>query len=91
VPWWWGVERESLRRRESRLVRDGESFSLQTVDHGQVVPYSGDDPVLTAQQGVLRVGSHSKFGYGEFRVRPASEDRVPERVTAVGDLQEGDA
>jgi hypothetical protein len=90
VPWWWGVDGESLRRRESRLVRDNESYELTTVDHGQIVPHAGDDPVMTAQQSVLRVGSHSKFGFGEFRVRPASEDRVPERATAVSDVQEGD-
>lgn len=79
VPWWWGVDDESIRRRESRLMQDGESFELETVDHGQVVPYAGSDPVGTARQGVLRVGSHSKFGFGEFRVRPAGDDRVPER------------
>lgn len=91
VPWWWGVDGESLRQRESRLVRGDESYALTTVDHGQIVPYSGDDPVMTAQRGVLRVGSHSKFGFGEFRVRPVSEDRVPGRATAVSDVQEGDA
>ncbi|ELZ21062.1 hypothetical protein C475_18928 [Halosimplex carlsbadense 2-9-1] len=91
VPWWWGVDDESLRRRESRLVRGGESFELTTVDHGQVVPYTGSDPVMTAQQGVLRVGSHSKFGFGEFRVRPASEDRVQGRASPSGDVREGGA
>ncbi|QLH83801.1 hypothetical protein [Halosimplex pelagicum] len=79
VPWWWGVDDGELRRRESRLVQGGESYELTTVDHGQVVPYTGSDPVATARQGVVRVGSHSKFGFGEFRVRPAGADRVPGR------------
>jgi hypothetical protein len=31
---------------------------------------------------VLRVGTHSRFGFGELRVRPPGEDRVPERRAA---------
>jgi len=89
VPWWWdtsvaGVPGDAptrdrrLRRREERLV--GESvYELATVDHGQVVGYTGNDPVQTAKNGVRRLGTHARFGFGELRVRPASHDRVPER------------
>jgi hypothetical protein len=90
VPWWWRVDTDGtlpgstggLRRRETRLVDGSESYSVTTVDHGQVVQYAGDDPVATARNGVLRVGTHSRFGFGEFRVRPPGEDRVPERHAA---------
>nr|WP_303645959.1 hypothetical protein [Halorussus marinus] len=88
VPWWWrvdtaetrsGLSTGELRRRETRLADGAESYVVDTVDHGQIVEYAGDDPVETARNGVLRVGTHSRFGFGEFRVRPATEDRVPER------------
>jgi len=46
------------------------------IDHGQVVGYAGDRPVETAINGIQRVGTHAKFGFGEFRVRPVSKDRV---------------
>jgi hypothetical protein len=35
-----------------------------------VVAYEGDRPVETAKSGILRVGSHSKYGFGELRVKP---------------------
>lgn len=87
IPWWWRVDTDEttlgstggLRRRETRLVDGSESNTVRAVDHGQVVQYAGDDPVATARNGVLRVGTHSRFGFGEFRVRPPGEDRVPER------------
>ncbi len=91
VPWWWCVDDvgdaspDGLRRRETRLVDGAESHVLVTVDHGQVIGYAGSDPVGTAKNGVLRVGTHSRFGFGEFRVRPANEDRVPERGAVEGD------
>jgi len=74
VPWWWAAERAGLREREERLVDQRESFDLQTVDHGQVVEYQGDRPVETAKNGVRRVGSHSRCGFGEFRVVPAENE-----------------
>ncbi|QKY19673.1 hypothetical protein B4589_004495 [Halolamina sp. CBA1230] len=88
VPWWWRVESdavqaspggEELRRRETRLVDGDASYAVETVDHGQVVAYAGSDPVRTAKNGVTRVGTHSRFGFGELRVRPAGTDRVPGR------------
>ncbi len=79
VPWWWGVDDDELRRRETRLVDGGDVFVVETFDHGQTVTYTGSNPVRTAFNGVLRVGTHSRFGFGELRVRPADEDRVPER------------
>ncbi|UPV73931.1 hypothetical protein M0R89_15495 [Halorussus limi] len=90
VPWWWRVDTDELspvsqgglRRRATRLVDGDETYAVTTVDHGQVVQYAGDEPVETARNGVLRVGTHSRFGFGEFCVRPASEDRVSERRAA---------
>jgi hypothetical protein len=109
IPWWWDPtpgsdaaatigthtpDGESLRRRREQLVVDGETYEVQTVDHGQVVGYAGDRPIETAKNGVLRVGTHSRHGFGELRVRPAGEDRVPERAvsadeTATGQLGQG--
>lgn len=84
VPWWWGTPDRGVRRRETRLVHGGNQYVVETVDHGQVVAYAGDDAVATARNGVLRVGTHSRFGFGELRVRPASTDRVPARRDATG-------
>jgi hypothetical protein len=83
VPWWWGVDGE-LRRRTTRLVKGEDNYTLQTIDHGQVVRYTGDEPIRTAINGILRVGTHSKYGFGEFRLRPADCDRVPERAAEQG-------
>ena len=91
VPWWWDVDEsavsipasgDGLRRRETRLAVDGDTHSLSVVDHGQVVEYAGGDVVGTAINGVLRVGSHAKYGFGELRLRPPSTDRVPKRLPA---------
>jgi hypothetical protein len=81
IPWWWACDEDALRRRTTRLVAGADEFAVETIDHGQVVTYAGDDPVATAQNGVTRVGTHAKFGFGEFRVRPASADRVAARAT----------
>jgi hypothetical protein len=70
VPWWWKEDRRDLREREERVLEQREVYKLQTVDHGQVVTYEGDRPVETAKSGILRVGSHSKYGFGELRVKP---------------------
>ena len=75
VPWWWDSPHE-LRRRQEQLIVGEDVFELETVDHGQRVRFTGCDPVSTARNGVLRVGSHSKFGFGEFRLRPTADDRV---------------
>jgi hypothetical protein len=85
VPWWWGAT-DACRRRRTRLYKGADTYRLETVDHGQVFTYTGDTPVETALNGVRRVGTHSKFGFGEFRLRPAVADRVPERnlVTSGG-------
>jgi hypothetical protein len=48
-------------------------YELDAVDHGQVVAYDGSDAVGTARSGVVRVGTHSRFGFGELRVRPRSD------------------
>jgi hypothetical protein len=83
VPWWWGVDGD-LRRRATRLVKGDDSYPVHTIDHGQVVRYTGEDPIRTAINGVLRVGTHAKYGFGEFRLRPADADRVPERGAEQG-------
>jgi hypothetical protein len=70
VPWWWKEDRRDLREREEKVLEQREVYTLQTVDHGQVVAYEGDRPVETAKSGILRVGSHSKYGFGELRVKP---------------------
>jgi len=70
VPWWWREDRRNLREREEKVLEQREVYTLQTVDHGQVVAYEGDRPVETAKSGTFRVGSHSKYGFGELRVKP---------------------
>lgn len=89
IPWWLSRDGRTtdtgLRQREERLVHDGTVYPLETIDHGQVVAYTGNDPIQTAQNGILHVGTHSRFGFGEFRLRPASDDRVPERDGALGE------
>ncbi|MDL0132047.1 hypothetical protein PNP59_14155 [Halobacterium salinarum] len=70
VPWWWKEDRHDLREREENILEQREVYTLQTVDHGQVVAYEGDRPVETAKSSILRIGSHSKYGFGELRVKP---------------------
>jgi hypothetical protein len=73
IPWWWAESRDELRLREEKILEQREVFRLETVDHGQVVEYLGDRPVETAKNGLQRVGSHSRYGFGELRVKPLSE------------------
>jgi len=75
VPWWWAENREDLRFREEKILEQREVYRLQTVDHGQVVTYLGDHPIETAKNGLLRVGSHSRYGFGELRVKPLGEQK----------------
>ena len=75
VPWWWDEDRNNFREREEKLVEQREEYRLQTVDHGQVVEYAGNRPVATARNGICRVGSHSKCGFGEIRVVPVEQNR----------------
>jgi len=81
VPGWWelpaDVTGQGLRRRDTRLVAGDTVNAVATVDHGQVVWYAGSTPVRTARNGVTRVGTHAKYGFGELRVRPASDLTVP--------------
>jgi len=98
IPWWWATAHAStrpvddgLRRREERLVTGGDMHTLECVDHGQVVGYAGSDPVTTARNGVMRVGTHSRYGFGELRVRPASDDRVPDRAEQTRNIEEPDS
>jgi hypothetical protein len=73
VPWWWAENRDDLRFRDEKILEQREVFDLVTVDHGQVVKYLGDRPVETAKNGLTRVGSHSRYGFGELRVKPLDE------------------
>jgi len=75
VPWWWAECRDELRVRTEKILEQREVFELETVDHGQVVSYTGDRPVETAKAGLKRVGSHSRYGFGEFRVEPIREQK----------------
>lgn len=84
VPWWWDTGRTALRQREEKVLEQGEVYRLQTVDHGQVVAYEGDRPVETAKSGISRVGTHSKYGFGELRVKPV-EPRSDGRQMSVGE------
>lgn len=73
VPWWWAENRDDLRLRAEKIVEQRKAFDLMTVDHGQVVTYLGDRPVETAKNGLTRVGSHARYGFGELRVKPLAE------------------
>ena len=44
------------------------------MDYGQVVKYLGDRPVETAKNGTTRVGTHSRYGFGELRLKPLGEE-----------------
>ena len=81
VPWWWIESRANLREREEKILEQREGYKLQTVDHGQVVTYAGDQPVETAKNGLTRVGTHSKYGFGEFRVTPIQSRSSEEQST----------
>ena len=75
IPWWWKGCRGELREREEKIVEQQETHRLQTVDHRQVTMYEGNRPLKTAKSGILRVGTHSKQGFGEFRVRPGDSPK----------------
>lgn len=70
VPWWWDCSNDRLRNRTESIVEQRERYALETVDHGQVVGYDGDRAIETAKKGIERLGSHSKYGFGELRVKP---------------------
>lgn len=81
VPSWWTVEPGALWRRQTRLVAGESAHDLATIDHGQVVRYAGDDAVRTAKNGIRRIGTHAKYGFGELRVRPvAAGDLIRQAV-----------
>ena len=75
IPCWWGKKRDGLREREEKIVEQRTDYRLQTVDHGQIVPYGGGRPIETAKNSILRVGSHTKCGFGELRIIPADRSR----------------
>jgi len=90
MPWWWASDGQ-LRRRTARLVAGDDVHELATIDHGQVVAYAGERAVATAKNAVRRVGTHSKYGFGELRLRPGNADRVPERTQADEDRIVGES
>lgn len=69
IPWWWD-QSLAYRRRLEAIVEQRDRHELEVIDHGQVTRYEGDEPLATAKKGLLRVGSHSKYGFGELMVRP---------------------
>jgi len=72
VPSWWDQSRTQLRERTEKVLEGGEVYELETLDHGQCVTYTGTRPVETAKNGLRRVGSHSKYGFGELRLIPVN-------------------
>lgn len=75
VPWWWHIDHDDgLRHRDEKIVEQCEPYRLDTIDHGQVVRYDGNRPVETAINGITRVGTHSKYGFGEFRIEPTETE-----------------
>ena len=60
---------------EEKILEQREVFQLETVDHGQIVGYDSEEPIETAVNGITRIGSHSKYGFGEFRVKPIEKTR----------------
>ena len=71
VSWWWSVDEESqLSHRGEQIVEGKDVYGCGTIDHGQVVGYTGDRPVETAKNAITRLGSHSKYCFGELRVKP---------------------
>nr|WP_202877465.1 hypothetical protein [Haloglomus irregulare] len=77
IPWWWNVaDKVQLRHRLEKVIEGGDIYELETADHGVVVGYDGDRPVKTAKSGLTRVGNHSKYGFGELRVKPATPDET---------------
>jgi len=69
-PWWWDTNGDTVRRRTESLVEQRKQYEIHTIDHGQVFGYGGDRPVETARNGIERIGTHSKYGFGEFEVIP---------------------
>lgn len=71
VPNWWD-QSLTYRTRTDKVVEQREVYDLSVVDHGQVTKYYGPRPAETAKNGVTRVGTHSKYGFGELMVRPTN-------------------
>jgi hypothetical protein len=71
-----------VANRLEKVIEGGDVYELETVDHGVVGGYDGDRPVETAMSGLTRVGNHSKYGFGELRVKPVTPDEttVNERI-----------
>lgn len=73
VPNWWD-QSLTYRTRVDKIAEQREMYELETVDHGQVTKYYGSRPVETAKNGVERIGTHSKYGFGEIWVRPTASE-----------------
>ncbi|WP_435186928.1 hypothetical protein [Halobellus sp. EA9] len=91
VPWWWNVSEfdtapgndskpPRMRNRTTKLTQDGAAYTVGVLDHGQRVEFAGDPDriVETATNGIRRIGTHSRFGFGELRVRPP--EAVPQHA-----------
>lgn len=80
VPWWWHVDGDrQLRHREERIVEGNDIYRCETIDHGQVVGYAGERAIETAANAITRIGLHSKYGFGELRLKPVTKAPEMER------------
>jgi len=59
-----------LNQSLEKIIEQCEPYRVKTSDHVQVVGYDGNRPVETAINGITRVGTHSKYGFGEFQLKP---------------------
>lgn len=73
IPNWWDKSL-TYRLKTDKIVEQREIYDLKVVDHGQVAKYFGNRPVETAKNGVNRIGTHSKYGFGEIWMRPTNGD-----------------
>lgn len=67
---WWCVDDHQLRHREGRIVEGDDIYRCETIDHGQVIGYTDERAIETAVNVITRIGTHSKYGFGELRVKP---------------------
>jgi hypothetical protein len=62
-----------------KVIEGGDVYELETVDHSVVVSYDGDRPVETMMSGLTH-GNHSKYGFGELRVKPITPEEGQKQI-----------
>jgi hypothetical protein len=60
-----------------KVIKGGDVYELETVDHNVVVN-DGDRPVENTMSGLTH-GNHSKYGFGELRVKPITPEEGKNR------------